>query len=84
VLHQRPNTFAQTCLLALSFFLAVERRTIHSARWLLTSAVTAKRKVVTYVLKNQKELIRTGANKPAFESTSLISGLPFNPWPQLS
>jgi hypothetical protein len=29
VLHQRPNTFAQTCLLALSFFLAVGRRTIH-------------------------------------------------------
>jgi hypothetical protein len=36
VLHQRPNTFAQTCLLALSYFLAVERRTIHIrtvARW---------------------------------------------------
>src|SRR5271170_7803486 len=27
---KRPNTFAQTCLLALSFFLAVGRRTIHS------------------------------------------------------
>jgi hypothetical protein len=31
---QRPNTFAQTCLLALSFFLAVRRRTIHTRpRW---------------------------------------------------
>src|SRR5271156_4018189 len=29
VLHKRPNTFAQTCLLALSSFLAVGRRTIH-------------------------------------------------------
>jgi len=28
-LHQRPNTFAQTCLLDLSFSLAVARRTIH-------------------------------------------------------
>ena len=29
MLHKRPNTFAQTCLIALSFFLAVGRRTIH-------------------------------------------------------
>ncbi len=29
VLHKRPNTFAQTRLLALSSFLAVGRRTIH-------------------------------------------------------
>jgi hypothetical protein len=29
-LHQRPNTFAQTSLLALPFSLAVVRRTIHS------------------------------------------------------